>query len=240
VPDARPTGQLTVRPVRPLNRSVTSTPASGTTTPRKAAVGTPSKPSGSASKVLRKWNDSYVTEADMAALDFSAPPPAASAEGGDINVDELVSTAAMGKRSKDGIYEVADYHTKSTSAEDDGEMDDLISRALSKTALSSKAATGASDLAAAAPATGAFSSLFSRLTGGKTLEQADLRPVMDAMEKHLMAKNVAREVCEKVCEGVESRLLGKKLGALSSESARGVSACPCLPSDPSCALLRPT
>lgn len=157
----------------------------------------------------------------MAALDFSAPPPAASAEGGDINVDELVSSAAMGKRSKDGIYEVADYHTKSTAADDDGEMDDLISRALSKTALSSKkAASGGSGSAAAAPTSGAFTSLFSRLTGGKTLEQADLRPVMDAMEKHLMAKNVAREVCEKVCEGVESRLLGKKLGALGSESTK--------------------
>ena len=165
----------------------------------------------------------------MAALDFSTPPPAASADGGgggsDINVDDLVSAAAMGKRGKDGIYEVADYHTKSTAAaEDDGEMDDLISRALSKTALSAKKAAsggGASTPATAAgPATGAFSSLFSRLTGGKTLEQADLRPVMDAMEKHLMAKNVAREVCEKVCEGVESRLLGKKLGALSSQSSR--------------------
>lgn len=193
---------------------------SGTTTPKKA-LGTPSKSTGSAAKVQRKWNDSAVTESDMAALDFSTPPPA-STDGPDVNVDELVSSAAMGKRGQDGIYEVADYDTKPGPADDDSEMDDLISRALSKTALSSSASAAAAaggTADAAGPAkTGAFTSLFSRLTGGKTLEKDDLRPVMDAMEKHLMAKNVAREVCEKVCEGVELRLVGKKLGALTSAS----------------------
>lgn len=162
---------------------------------------------------MRKWNDSSVTESEMAALDFSEPPPSSN-DAPDVNVDELVSTDALGKRGKDGIYEVADYHTK--MEEDDDEMDDLITRALSKTALSST--SGGADEAASSKS-GTFTSLFSRLTGSKTLEKDDLGPVMDAMEKHLMSKNVAREVCEKVCEGVESRLVGKKLSALTSGSS---------------------
>ena len=64
---------------------------------------------------------------------------------------------------------------------------------------------------------GALGSLFARLTGSKILTEADLKPVLEGMKQHLMKKNVAKEISEKVCEGVGESLVGKKVGGFQSE-----------------------
>ncbi|KIP09560.1 hypothetical protein PHLGIDRAFT_311154 [Phlebiopsis gigantea 11061_1 CR5-6] len=45
----------------------------------------------------------------------------------------------------------------------------------------------------------------------KTLTQADLAPVLEGMKQHLMKKNVAKEISEKVVEGVGEDLVGRRI-----------------------------
>jgi len=54
------------------------------------------------------------------------------------------------------------------------------------------------------------------LTGSKVITAADLEPVLNGMREHLMKKNVAKEIADKVCEGVGENLVGKKVGGFNS------------------------
>lgn len=197
------------------------------------------KASSATSKVMRKWADSTgrggaVTQAEMDSLDFSGPDgqvepsdpgvvtPAA------VDLDALVSTSAMGKVGNDGLYEVADWDT---GRKEDGSgiaaEVEILARgrkaypALFGAAEQTPAAGGDSDVVVPEPskAGSALSSLFSRFTGVKVLTKQDLEPVLAEMEKHLMSKNVAKDIAEKICDGVGAALVGKKLGGLTSTSA---------------------
>jgi len=66
---------------------------------------------------------------------------------------------------------------------------------------------------------GTLGSLFARFTGSKVLSEADLNPVLEGMQQHLMKKNVAKEIAEKVCEGVGESLVGKKVGGFQTTNA---------------------
>lgn len=46
----------------------------------------------------------------------------------------------------------------------------------------------------------------------KTLTADDLRKGIETMREHLIAKNVAADVAEKICESVSTKLTGKTLG----------------------------
>jgi signal recognition particle receptor subunit alpha len=59
---------------------------------------------------------------------------------------------------------------------------------------------------------GLFSSL-KGLVGGKTLTADVIEPVMEKMQDHLVAKNVAAEIAKKVCDNVAQNLEGKQLGS---------------------------
>jgi len=54
---------------------------------------------------------------------------------------------------------------------------------------------------------GLFSSLKS-LVGSKTLTKENIEPVMDKLQEHLIAKNVASEIAQKVCSNVAQNLEG--------------------------------
>jgi len=56
---------------------------------------------------------------------------------------------------------------------------------------------------------GLFSSLKS-LVGSKTLTKENIEPVMDKLQEHLIAKNVASEIAQKVCSNVAQNLEGNK------------------------------
>lgn len=185
-----------------------------------------------ASKVMRKWGDSSFTESDMAALDFSAPPPTSepSSTSGSSSpaltasqIADLVSKDAMGSRTKDGLYDVADLNGGVVEGGEEDEEDKMIERALEKSRLRKEAEARGEEVekegeGLSGGAAGGMSGWFSRLTGGKVLTKADLKPVLEAMEKHLMSKNVAKGIAEKMCEGVEKALVGRKLGGFGSES----------------------
>ncbi|KAJ7197188.1 signal recognition particle binding protein, partial [Mycena pura] len=152
-------------------------------------------------KVQRKWGDEAPTETDMASLDYSVD----SAGGTDTSHDleALVDQTSIGLRTKDGVYEVKDWEF---SKDDDSTIADALKPA------GAKAASSSGSL-------GALGSLFSRLTGSKVLTEQDLKPVLEGMKQHLMKKNVAMEIADKVCEGVGESLVGKKVGGFQTTNA---------------------
>jgi signal recognition particle receptor subunit alpha len=164
---------------------------------RRTKGKTPSpSPSKSTSKLMRKWNDSHVTEEDMAALDYSSKDEADTP----IDVSALVSQEAMGKRVG-GAYEVADWDSQKLPTEEE-----ILARR---------------EVKVETKTTGLGGGLFSRLSGKKTLTKEDLEPVLVDMEKHLMSKNVAKEISEKLCEAVGEALVGRNIrGQLGHKTPR--------------------
>lgn len=63
---------------------------------------------------------------------------------------------------------------------------------------------------------GGMFSIFKGLVGSKNLTMADMRPALDKMRDHLIAKNVAADIAEKLCESVAAKLEGKVLGTFDS------------------------
>ncbi|TFK29772.1 signal recognition particle binding protein [Coprinopsis marcescibilis] len=157
-------------------------------------------------KVQRKWGDEVPTEGDMASLDFSTDKTTES--NGDIgshDLQALVDAASLGTRTQDGMYEVKDWEFSSDKA-----TADAIANALKPVDKSTASSSGSM---------GTIGSLFARLTGSKVLTEEDLKPVLEGMKQHLMKKNVARDISEKVCEGVGETLVGKKIGIQSINAA---------------------
>lgn len=175
------------------------------------------------SKVARKWEDSgKVTSKDMADLDFSSGKVEDDVD--DSVLDSLIDEAALGTRGADGMYEVADYQDKRGDVdEDDGILASLAASKLSTT----------DETAQKKPASG-FSSFFSRLgtsagLTSKAITAEDLVPVMNAMREHLMNKNVARDIADKICDSVSQSLVGKKTsgfgdGGVKAEVRRSLEA----------------
>ncbi|WVQ70766.1 hypothetical protein IAR50_000288 [Cryptococcus sp. DSM 104548] len=164
----------------------------------------PSRPNKSAhAKLMRKWGDSPVSKEEMEALDYSSPAP----EEVKVDTAALVSVDALGEKKENGTYEVADWDFKrpALSGGDLPSEEEILARRTTKLALSDADVQQST-----------WSNVFSRLTGSKTLTKDDLAPVLVEMEKHLMGKNVAKNIAEKLCESVGAALVGKKLGGLSS------------------------
>jgi len=177
-------------------------------------------------KAQRKWVDSAPTEDDYANLDYSAEaPPAVDGEApvSDALLASLVDESSRGTRGKDGLYEVKDWEFLNKSGTGESEDDDdIISRTLNAAPQGSLNGTPAAGK-------GYFGGLLSRLTGGKVLTKEDLTPILNGMKDHLMKKNVAREIAEKVCESVGAGLEGKKVGGFKSMYCLlrgGVGPCP--------------
>ncbi|KIJ60644.1 hypothetical protein HYDPIDRAFT_160601 [Hydnomerulius pinastri MD-312] len=155
-------------------------------------------------KTQRKWGNEAPTESDMASLDFSSDKPDSGANAYlSHDLQALVDEASLGTRTKDGMYEVKDWDF----GQKDDATNDAIARALRPDA--TKQAAGS---------LGALGSLFARLTGSKILTEEDLKPVLEGMKQHLMKKNVAKEIADKVCEGVGESLVGKKVGGFQTTS----------------------
>jgi signal recognition particle receptor subunit alpha len=185
-----------------LNHSCLAWLRSAETTTRKKTKG----------KELRKWGDSAVNDSDMAALDFSTDGPE-DASGSSVDIQALIDQTSLGTRSNDGMYEVKDWEfasRKSKASVGLGDADDVIAQALQGRIHDDKdkEATGA---------LGSLGGLFSRFTGGKVMTEQDLKPVLEAMKQRLMTKNVAKEIADKVCEGVGEDLVGKKIGSFQSQ-----------------------
>ncbi|KAK0240567.1 signal recognition particle binding protein [Armillaria nabsnona] len=149
-------------------------------------------------KAGRKWGDEEITEQDMKTFDYSVDKPV---NGGvkKLDLDALVDKTSLGHVRADGMYEVKDWEFDVA--------DDILRPAENKKANATSGSLGT------------LGSLFARLTGSKVLTEADLKPVLDGMKQHLMKKNVAKEIADKVCEGVGESLVGKKVGGFQTTNA---------------------
>ncbi|KAG7086592.1 hypothetical protein E1B28_002537 [Marasmius oreades] len=174
-----------------------STPTSDSEFPSKKKTRT---------KAQRKWGDEAPSESDMASLDFSLDKATSPDDLNSRDLQALVDQASLGTCNRDGLYEVKDWEFSRDSAGMD-DTDNVISRALQSTEKASSSTSGSF---------GALSSLFTRLTGSKILTEQDLKPVLEGMKQHLMKKNVAKEIADKVCEAVGESLVGKKVGGFQS------------------------
>ncbi|PPQ99117.1 hypothetical protein CVT26_014367 [Gymnopilus dilepis] len=161
----------------------------------------------SKAKTQRKWGDEAPTESDMASLDFSEKVDPSVADTSSHDLQSLVDQSSMGTRTQDGFYEVKDWDFSKDKGTRDA-TDDAIANALKP--LDAKMSGETSTLGST------FGSIFARLTGSKALTEADLKPVLEAVKQHLMKKNVAVDIAEKVCEGVGESLIGKKFILLTA------------------------
>lgn len=59
-------------------------------------------------------------------------------------------------------------------------------------------------------------SMFKSLVGSKSLKQEDMLPVLEKLKDHLIAKNVAADIAQKLCDSVGMKLEGKVLGTFDS------------------------
>ncbi|GAA5880453.1 hypothetical protein JCM3774_005198 [Rhodotorula dairenensis] len=179
---------------------------------------TPTK--SSRRKAATKWGDSPLTESDLAAYDYSAdsivpgtpsgPDRADTRAGGrEVDTSELVAKDALGRRDqKSGLYEVADYRVGRTD-----EVDNDAAEEEEEEGEEEAAENGASSTT---PTSGGLSSFFSRLSlssRDRALTSADLAPTIAAMQQHLMAKNVARDIAEQIVANVGKSLEGKKISS---------------------------
>ena len=182
--------------------------------------------SNATSKLMRKWGDSPVTERDMAELDYSSSVSPGNAVITDhvipVDVGALVSNDAMGTRGADGAYEVADWDFGRSKGEDLPTEEEILARGINRMEIRDD---GETDVERKEQTSASWGSMLARLTGKKVLQQDDLRPVLVEMEKHLMSKNVAKDISEKLCDAVGAALIGKKLGGLTSKSMSEKESC---------------
>lgn len=64
--------------------------------------------------------------------------------------------------------------------------------------------------------TGGMFSLLKGLVGAKALSEETMRPVLDKLRDHLIGKNVAADIANKLCDSVAIKLEGKVLGTFDS------------------------
>ncbi|KAL8277416.1 hypothetical protein RQP46_010138 [Phenoliferia psychrophenolica] len=175
------------------------TPTKGTPAPSGSEAEEDSKKTTPAKKVATKWADSKVSAADLAAYDYSSDVPSS---GTATPLSSLVSSAALGTRSKSGLYEVADYDVRGGGDSSDSDDDDLPLASSSSNAPKPKST---------------FSALLAALSlSPRSLSSSDLAPALAAMKEHLMAKNVAADIASQVCDGVGKSLQGRSVSSFSS------------------------
>lgn len=55
------------------------------------------------------------------------------------------------------------------------------------------------------------------MVGSKSLTQEDVAPGLAKMKDHLISKNVAADIADKLCQSVSTKLEGKVLGTFSGK-----------------------
>lgn len=167
-------------------------------------------PKRKGTKAMRKWGESNPTADDMAQLDFSEDKGSDDKSMDPAFLKALVDEHSRGARTKDGLYEIKDLDMNLGTL-DTAAADSAIDVAFNRTA-AGKAALAGPSTSTAASTFSSFTGLFSRITGSKPLSKEDLAPILAGMKDHLMKKNVAVDIANKICEGVGESLVGKRVG----------------------------
>lgn len=62
-------------------------------------------------------------------------------------------------------------------------------------------------------------SMFKNLVGSKSITMDDMQPALDKLRDHLITKNVATDIAQKLCESVGAKLEGRVLGTFDTIAA---------------------
>lgn len=158
------------------------------------------KSAKSSTKKGRVWGpDGIADEDDDTNLDYSALDSDATGDAGARSPpQEAISQESWGTKNKQGQFVLKDLGDEVTN--------------ILKSADSTKVDTNG----AGATKFGAITGYFRNIVGGKTLTKQDLEKPLKSMEEHLINKNVARDAAIRLCQGVETEMVGKKTGAFES------------------------
>ncbi|EFN89594.1 signal recognition particle receptor subunit alpha homolog isoform X2 [Harpegnathos saltator] len=100
---------------------------------------------------------------------------------------------------------IRDLEVNSESEEDDDDDSDQETTERSKMQQTQKKTTSSS-----------MFSMFKSLVGSKSLKHDDMAPVLDKLKDHLITKNVAADIAQKLCDSVGTKLEGKVLGTFDN------------------------
>jgi signal recognition particle receptor subunit alpha len=151
----------------------------------------------------RKWDaDGFADEDDGVNLDYSAAATGETAAAPP--AVEAVAQETWGRKTAKGQFVLKDLGDEVHSILDNAGAEKTKSNTSSGVVGSSFNAIGG---------------LFRNIVGGKTLTETDLEKPLKAMEDHLMKKNVAPEAAQRLCDGVNQELVGKKTGNFQSVDA---------------------
>ncbi|KAJ1839716.1 hypothetical protein LPJ70_004954, partial [Coemansia sp. RSA 2708] len=142
---------------------------------------------GKKKKENRVW-EGKATKESMKALDFSG---GGSESDNSRSASALVDERSKGRRTKDGIYDVAEVAERGDGFQLlDAEQDEDSGR-------------------------GIFG-IFKNLTSGRVLTEDILSKPMARMREHLANKNVAADIADEICQTVARELVGVRVGGLQN------------------------
>lgn len=148
----------------------------------------PAKPVKRA-KADRKWQDGSVSRQDAEELNCSK-------EGGASGLTEVSLGNSYLQPGEDSMKDLKPLEPDPAEGEEPNET----------------MATGGEK---AGGGGGGMFSFFKALTGGKVISREAMAATLDKMKEHLMTKNVAAEIAEKLCDSVAAKLEGKVIGTFS-------------------------
>ncbi|XP_055593861.1 signal recognition particle receptor subunit alpha homolog [Uranotaenia lowii] len=156
----------------------------------------PKSPPPQKGKQMRKWELGGNSK-DLADLDRSKDKP------DDVRSDFTPNNQMIGSM-KGGIQDLeVDSDSDYSEEEDEQEVQQYASR----------------QAAPVAKKSGGMFSLFKGLVGSKNLTREDMQPALDKLKDHLISKNVAADISQKLCESVAVKLEGKVLGTFDTIAA---------------------
>lgn len=141
------------------------------------------------------------TNKDMEVLDRSKDKPE------DMKSDYTVDNEMIGSM-KGGIQDLeveSEDEEYSSSSDDEDSSNDYNANNKNKSTPAASTNKG-----------GGVFSLFKGLVGSKNLSRADMQPALDKLRDHLIGKNVAADIANKLCDSVAVKLEGKILGTFDT------------------------
>lgn len=141
------------------------------------------------------------TNKDLEVLDRSKDKPE------DMKSDYTVDNEMIGSM-KGGIQDLeveSENEEYSSSSDDEDSSNDYNANSTNKSTSAASTKKG-----------GGVFSLFKGLVGSKNLSRDDMQPALEKLRDHLIGKNVASDIANKLCDSVAVKLEGKILGTFDT------------------------
>jgi signal recognition particle receptor subunit alpha len=166
--------------------------------PADKKVKSPKSPSEKKKKDMRVW-ELNGNQKDAVTLDRSKDRPE------DIRSDFTHADKMVGQ-SIGNIKDIEIEEESSSEEESDEEYEERDSN--SNSTQPKKSSRG-----------GGMLSMFKGLVGSKSITANDMQPALDKLKDHLITKNVATDISQKLCASVAAKLEGKVLGTFDTIAA---------------------